>query len=599
MWELRFRPWFSLQEAIDANTEMILRRINQRYGLGKGQLPDAELEQLIKQLKDAPDLISVAAAKQQLDARLGIQPKEAPSVNKAAINQARKLFQGPELQPFIDQFIKKELQQDELLIAAYFLGQKTAPALIETVLKEIHDLKGGKQVKLEFKDVPYLNGQPAPDFTTFSTKVHSIQGEYTAKQALSRLVAPTNAQPIATSPDGSISIYLADTHKKCIAHGRGTSFCISSKSSPQWYYQYRFEHEQTQYFIVDKNQQPPADLVNAGVAPKGRYSEWVDRQNSPNVIAGFSSVQAYKGYLDDKFDGNIDNILKPIPLSDQEKKLKLAVDELEKGWSIPEEYFQDPEQMALLLHMGYNIKSQDFFKLPQTFREIYLLNLNNLEERFEAKHLVNRPALLAKWVKNQEELDNVELFRLLLLPAETSEGADMTRPIKTAELLNSINPGLMDNLKIDSEVTDYGIINEKTYMPLVALALWMEEKEGGKGSLWNWLWTDKFEIHYKTARDGAWWLIQNKKDWDDEDLYTFTNYWGDVIHWNRWWSDDAYEPVARLVSGRQLSHQVTHDIIYLTSADNLVMKALGDNLKQIPSEEMQKLKNDINEKGAP
>lgn len=422
---LKFREYFL--ETITQNTENILRKVNTSYQQTKKGLPQNELEELIKMLQTEPNLINTQTAKQRLDDKLQIKPKQG--VKTHIITQANKLNIPQE---YINKFNEKQINQAELLTIAYFLKEGINKDLVEEIIEDIKKYN----IKLSFQKVPIIDNYSFTNFTEFSTKVHEIKSEVEYKKHLQNLTLTKNIKdnPIAVSSDNTIKIYLGDTHKKCILHGKGTSFCISSKSSPQWFYTYRFNHQQMQYFIVDENQQPPIDLVNAGVAPEGEpfnleteaeYSEWVDRRNKPNDIKGFNSVDEYKTYLSKKFGKNIDLILKPVPLSDDEKYFKNVIDKIRYGNSLPEELFVNPEKLALLLHFGYNIREEDFNRLPNSYKDLYILNLNKVKNKFEIKWLSSNLNLFNKWLLEQDDIDenefdefikfgNIEIIRLLL-----------------------------------------------------------------------------------------------------------------------------------------------------------------------------------------
>lgn len=69
-------------------------------------------------------MLATGQAKQQLDTRLGVVQQVQPKgPDMSAVNQAQKLYNGPELAPFIGQYQARQIQKDELLITAYFLGK--------------------------------------------------------------------------------------------------------------------------------------------------------------------------------------------------------------------------------------------------------------------------------------------------------------------------------------------------------------------------------------------------------------------------------------------------------------------------------------------
>jgi hypothetical protein len=596
---LYFRLWL---EEIEANTEQILRKINATYAQNnKANLSNQDLDALIQSLKVSPQLVSIALAKQQLDAKLGIQPKNAPqnAPDASIIRLAQKLTQSPDLQTFIDRYNQKNIQKDELLVAAYFLGLDRMPSVMVMMglLKDIQELKRANKVKINFNKVPYINQEPFADFKQFSTKIHELKSSYEFEKNKKNLVTHTSQEgAVATSADGTISIYHGDSHKKCILHGKGTTFCISSKSSPQWYYTYRFEYGQSQYFIIDKNQKPPADLVNAGVAPPGKYSEWVDRKNSPNTITGFKSVESYKDYLNKHFDGNIDNILKPIPLSSEEVYLKKIVDMIENHKLIPDEIFNNKEMLMLILHMGYNIQHSDFVKLinmgPE-YAQMYIMNLNDVKKDFEWRYLGRHPEFLSKWLEDQDELDNVEILSLLMNAED---------PIQALNVLKQHD--LLD-FKVDKDVDALDIINDDNYLNLIKVALWLDQNYS-KGKLWSLLrfYHSNYGVTIQTMNSAIEWLIKNKKDWTTDEIQALMSFWDDVLQENHFFVQDAWKVPAQVLVGKDFSVEDVYHILYLTNADEEIKKALGQkNLAKLETGDKynnwKNLMSNINDKGSP
>jgi hypothetical protein len=149
-----------------------------------------------------------------------------------------------------------------------------------------------------------------------------------------------------------IWVFKADDPLKCRTMGKGQEWCIASSAMTKWYFTYRHNHGQTQYFIFDYNKSPndPARYVNPGIGPEDtdpHYddiseagSEWVDERNHPDEINGYNSVDDYKKYLQKM--GIPLSIFKSDPLTDFEKKLFKLVDD--KNW---EEAYEDPQVWKL------------------------------------------------------------------------------------------------------------------------------------------------------------------------------------------------------------------------------------------------------------
>jgi hypothetical protein len=200
--------------------------------------------------------------------------------------------------------------------------------------------------------------------------LHKIEGQNATNTSNNNLADPFflevshKEKLVAKSADGTIWVFKATGPLDCRLMGKGQSWCIASSSSAQWYFNYRHEHGQTQYFIFDfnKDENDPARYVNPGVAPKGGYSEWVDTSNRPNKINGYSSIEEYKNYLKDK---GIDvGVFVADPLTEEEKLLKQSSEEYKYG------YFSEQDEIFKEFKEG---KYKGICKFLFTLKIIWLL----------------------------------------------------------------------------------------------------------------------------------------------------------------------------------------------------------------------------------
>jgi hypothetical protein len=133
-------------------------------------------------------------------------------------------------------------------------------------------------------------------------------------------------------------VFKATSPIDCRSMGKGQNWCIASSSSAKWYFHYRHEYGQTQYFIFDfnKDKDDPARYVNPGVSKDG-YSEWVDAKNDAVEdengdgfgINGYANLEEYLGYLNKH--GISRNIFKADPISKEETDMKDMIDEYDDG----------------------------------------------------------------------------------------------------------------------------------------------------------------------------------------------------------------------------------------------------------------------------
>lgn len=330
----KFKEWLELVEALDAETETRLQRINPRI------FPDREqLNKLIQQMKDEPELISPKDAFERVTKFTQQRPKTDPTLEKA------NKIKAPEgvLLDLQNKYTHKQISNPELLSLTYLSSKGANDAQIAELAREIMQLNSDARKNIRFSTVPQVitpNGTTeVPDFTSFAGAVHAMAAtplDQMSKQEYfdpKTDVRPDRQNDLLIEKNG-IYIYRGSNPLNCRLYGKGSSWCISSSSSTTYYFSYRHDHKQTQYFIFDtnKDQKDPARIVNPGVAPEGEYSEWVDLRNSSQKdengngfgINGYSSIDDYKQYLARTLGvgmDQLDEMLKPLPIQPEEEKL--------------------------------------------------------------------------------------------------------------------------------------------------------------------------------------------------------------------------------------------------------------------------------------
>lgn len=266
----------------------------------------------------------------------------------------RRLPAAPEnekLKKYHDMMIKRQITVPEYKLAQKYIDN---PALDE-VMTALRKLIKDKVITFAFKTQPEIvyDKKIIRDFKSLNqilSNIHYIQNRQNQQQvtpdeqkdmeeyADPALLAVSNASDLvyhvpADPATGKKDIYVfkGDDPLKCRLMGKGQSWCIASSRSVHHYFDYRHGNGQTQYFIFDYNKpaNDPARYVNPGVAPQEGddfyddvdepYEEWVDKDNNPNEIKGYASVDEYKKYL--KSMGVPLNIFTADPHTPFEKKL--------------------------------------------------------------------------------------------------------------------------------------------------------------------------------------------------------------------------------------------------------------------------------------
>jgi hypothetical protein len=330
----KFKEWLDLVEALDAETETRLQRINPRI------FPDRDqLNKLIQQMKDEPELVTPKDAFDRVTKFTQQRSKSDPALEKA--NKMKE--PTGVLLDLQNKYSHKQISTPELLSLTYLSSKGTDDNRISELAREIMQLDSDIRKKILFTTVPQLitpNGTTdLPDLTSFAGAIHSLGGMTPDQMAKQEYFDPktdvrSDRQKDLLIAKNGIYIYRGGNPLNCRLYGKGSTGCIASSSSTSWYFTYRHDHKQTQYFIFDtnKDEKDPARIVNPGVAPEGEYSEWVDLRNASQKdeknngfgINGYSGIDDYKQYLAKTLGTSIeqlDGMLKPLPIEPEEEKL--------------------------------------------------------------------------------------------------------------------------------------------------------------------------------------------------------------------------------------------------------------------------------------
>jgi ankyrin repeat protein len=299
---MRFKYWFYINESIDADTEKALIPFMAKFT--PEQREEAEKE--LQSFRTSPDLVNrgqVFGALQKL-----IQKKEKSKTEEDA---------------FRNNWNTRGSDEDELKVYDYYKNEPKDQ--LTEMMELIRKFADKKIITIEFennKPVLFRNvvdGKQklnTPDFTRFMSELHGIESSLTRykanKQYFNPMEEELNHLPNLVAKGDNIWVFKGHISELCRIFGKNQRWCISSSNSPSTWFNYRIEHHQTQYFVFDfnKDEDDPARYVNPGVAPPGKYSEWVDAQNNPVEdpedpnskvgINGYRSINEYKKYLASK-----------------------------------------------------------------------------------------------------------------------------------------------------------------------------------------------------------------------------------------------------------------------------------------------------------
>ena len=441
---MRFKKWFYFTEEIDKNTEDKLLQQQKKVDLN-------DLNDFINQLKIQPEFIDIKSAFAKLQDKFPILKKE-------------KSFPEAPTDPFFKKYydqltsVPKQITKPEYYTLIFF--SKENRELLTSMMLSLRNLIQQRKIELNFiNNIPTIVYQkkaiPNKDFTQFTGKLHEIEGQDATKPSNNNLADPFflevfhKEKLVAKSADKTIWVFKATGPLDCRLMGKGQSWCISSSSSAEWYFNYRHDHGQTQYFIFDfnKDENDPARYVNPGVAPEDDDSEWVDTKNSADKINGYSSVEEYKDYLKSK---GIDvGVFVADPLTEEEELLKKSIEEYRySSYSKRDEIFQEFKEgkykelfdkfIETMSFLDIGLMEDHFDQLSDQQRKLYFSNTGVETLKNLLNHSSNKDEMINKILPYVKDKLDREMVRSLFQYSK-----------KRNELVNKILPYVKDKLDSD------------------------------------------------------------------------------------------------------------------------------------------------------
>ena len=292
---MKFKKWLILSETIDEKTKDVLK---------KWDAPEDELMAFIKELENKPDMINRKDAFIKINARFPLKQK----VTKQ---------EDPKIKFYREKLEQKEITKPEFDVFMLFKDENKQQ--INEMMNLLRKFTSNKMIALEVKDNKiYLTKsnevKQFNELVKFLAELHSIEGSLTKYKQKSGMFNPiagelSHAKNLVAKGD-NIWVFRGDRSDLASIFGKNQRWCTShAESGPANLFLYRAGYNQTHYFVFDFNKdvEDPARYVLAGVAPNGKYSEWVDAENTPGKdseddksgfnINGYKSANEYKNYL--------------------------------------------------------------------------------------------------------------------------------------------------------------------------------------------------------------------------------------------------------------------------------------------------------------
>ena len=296
------------------------------------------------------------------------------------------------------------------------------------MMTKLREFISNNKIILSFDTKPKIKfkGEVLDDYNNFNqfmSIIHSIEGQladFNIDKYQNPALLEMQSKADLVAQGDNIWVFKGDDPIKCRMMGKGQVWCISSSTSVQNYFDYRHTYGQTQYFIFDFNKAPndPARYVNPGVAPEGKYSEWVDRRNihpaDPDGVAfginGYNSLKEYLAYLKSK--GIDTSVFKAEEITPYEMMLRSYVNghAFEAARNHPDERKTKdgiPYMFYFYLKIINQLTDDQFDSLSNIEKNEYLLGKETITEN-QVKYIENKGVKFLKEYINS--IDNFFVF---------------------------------------------------------------------------------------------------------------------------------------------------------------------------------------------
>lgn len=341
--DINFRKWLRLYEALDPATKASLEKADTR------RFPDREfLKKAIEDMEAEPEMIPAADAWRRLNTLAASSGKGASKGDAAMQKLASIMPRGTTgMEEYIQMWRGGRMSLPELYSLAFFSAKGAPRNALGVLAREMVGLDGEWRKRINFSERPQIatnNGlSEFDDIGDFSAAIHALAASDLDMSGKLEFDPKTDIDParrkdlVAGGRDKGIWIYKGPDPTMCRTYGKGggkggdSPWCVAQTSNSHHYFDYRINKEQTFFFIFDthKSKDDPARRVLAGVSGKRGQSEWGDMKNE-NKIKGYGGVDDYKRYLAGKLGMSVpelDEKMKPEPVTDAEKKLKKYLDD--------------------------------------------------------------------------------------------------------------------------------------------------------------------------------------------------------------------------------------------------------------------------------
>jgi hypothetical protein len=417
---MNFKVWFKLSETLDPQTKGSLER---------DKAPPTELAAFIKELEDDPSIIDRKDAFIRLRQRFPLI-KQKPEKEEKPVN--------PKILPYFEKLKTNQITKNEFKIAEFYQNENESE--LKETMNLIRTLVQENKININFTDKPVIKHKEdiykdPEDFNHFTSFIHSIVSSESVvdnyDDVFQNPIALAAKYPnLLVAKGDNVWVFKAnkhiDAHKFGKKKDRSSGWCVTW-DNPSYFMTYRMEYQQTQYFVFDynKGKDDPARYVNPGVAPEGKYSEWVDAENnSRKGIEGYGTdTNAYMQYLSTL--GINPNVFKAEPITKEERLLKVFIES-----SNFEMALRHPEIINDYLIMCNIIDLEQFDELT-TEQKSLVLKYGEAENKLRLlvpKAIQNQRDDVIDFILANVKID-IEFARFMMQHAVNSEDVDTVKKL--------------------------------------------------------------------------------------------------------------------------------------------------------------------------
>lgn len=310
--------------------------------------------------------------------------------NEILIRGIRNFFEIEDMLPESEQNIFDYKDFSNIEYNLYRRPQNNYYELIKKKLIEKFKKEGIPETTIMYYVNKYINEQlnypintPRVDNMSFNEFEGLVDANST--ETVKEIDAFQDVNENIVYKDNNITIYLADKKPVAIALGFGRSWCTSRKGGGNLFYNYRFHQNLTLYYIVNhKLDYSDINYALVVLVQNDNKMKLADKSNSGDyggtVVVPWESIVKKCPYL-----YKLKDVLKPIPLNSEERKLYKEIENADVGENPTEHFNGDDGKVALWLELkNSSISDVQYKNLSSEMQKKFValghtLNYNKLE----------------------------------------------------------------------------------------------------------------------------------------------------------------------------------------------------------------------------